>query len=162
MISPILALAFVAATTLAMPSPPTETKTSTTRELVASVYGPLSSWEPIRLIDAFPDALVDGKPVNSSVVLGYRAPALATAEQRNRAQELLFSREGGIQKRAEFGCYRAGHYICMLPPSCANPSRFYHSASLSLSYSPPLPLRFPFPFFSFLIFVPYFVSELYD
>jgi hypothetical protein len=149
MISPILAFVFVAATTIAMPGSPTETKPSTARELVASVYGPLSSWEPIRLIDAFPDALVDGKPANSSVLLGYRAPALTTAEQRSRAQELLFSRGRTVRKRDDFGCYGSGRYVRMLPPTCS-----LSSISLPFSFFFPsflLPPTFLFEPFDYLL-----------
>jgi len=71
-----LITAFLAYTTLASPIIP-DVKTNTTEEQLVVLYGPISTWKEIKLIDAFPGALVDGKPADSSVVFARIPSAIA-------------------------------------------------------------------------------------
>jgi hypothetical protein len=63
--------------------------------------------------DEFPNALIDGKPADSSVLLGHRAPKLKTEEARARADGLQLAPRGEIEKRHEFVCYRTGHFVSL-------------------------------------------------
>jgi hypothetical protein len=65
-LSTLLATAILASTALCAPAP--EKKT---RDVIHEIYGPIEDWTPIRLIDVYPNALVDGLPVNDSVIYSY-------------------------------------------------------------------------------------------
>ncbi|KAH9204087.1 hypothetical protein DL95DRAFT_498670 [Leptodontidium sp. 2 PMI_412] len=97
-----LTTAILASTGLSAPAPADS-------DAVTSIYGPLDTWTPVKLIDVYPDALVDGLPVNDSVIYSYEPPASATLAQHDALSAALSARS--LFKRESQTCYRSGTYV---------------------------------------------------
>jgi len=69
-----LITAFLASTYLAFPILP---DTTTTEDELVALYGPMSTWKEIKLVDAFPGALIDGAPADPNVVYARIPPTIA-------------------------------------------------------------------------------------
>ncbi|KAH6714812.1 hypothetical protein BKA61DRAFT_672792 [Leptodontidium sp. MPI-SDFR-AT-0119] len=89
-------------------SAPTE---KSIKDIVTGVYGPLDTWMPVYLIDVYPDALIDGAPANSSVILRYDPPAITNA-QRDLVSAHLSARSSSLQARdGTENCFNTGTWI---------------------------------------------------
>lgn len=94
-----LTTAFLACNTLASPiitDANTNTNINTTGEDLIALYGPLSTWKEIKLVDAFPDALIDGKPADPSVVYARIPPVFA-----NKALNTAAATHAAVPPREE-------------------------------------------------------------
>jgi hypothetical protein len=72
-------------------------------------------WIPIKLIDVFPDAKIDGVPANDSVIYSYEAPAGASSAHLKRAANLLSDKDAthSFSPRGDGDpqCYTSGSWV---------------------------------------------------
>lgn len=85
------------------------------QEVLTDIHGPLDKWIPIKLIDVFPDAKIDGIPANDSIIYSYEPPAGASSAQLQLASNLLSSKlltnSFSIQSSGDPECYNSGSWV---------------------------------------------------
>ncbi|KAH7390261.1 hypothetical protein BKA64DRAFT_645181 [Cadophora sp. MPI-SDFR-AT-0126] len=83
------------------------------REIVIEVFGLIDTWTPIYLKDIDPTALIDGLPVNSSVVYARvppTDPALVELARSRVSSHPTFRHSNSLSKRA-LTCFQTGLWL---------------------------------------------------
>lgn len=114
-LSTIFPLALLVNTIAASQIPQSVSRRSV-EDILTSVFGPLSNWNATRLIDVDPQAIIEGQPATSDVILSWQPPQSASAAQYKELEALLKENDalqaGGVpEKRALSKCYRSGSYV---------------------------------------------------
>lgn len=96
----LLAGVFLASTALCTPTPQ---KVRRNKEIIEEAYGPLDAWKPIFLIDVDPNAILDGLPVNDTVIYSYEPPS--PTEAIHKRYNELTAANSKLSKRKDHDCY---------------------------------------------------------
>lgn len=108
----VFSVAILVGAVFAAPSP-SLTKGKDSKDVHTKAHGPMDGWTPIRLIDVFPNATVDGEPADESVIYSYVPPANITSEAlRNliAGRSISAKRQSGPDStRCSWGGHEVAH-----------------------------------------------------